>query len=122
LVTVQEHVVLPAHFPVEECHPEWLAPFCMGRELRARRKEMAVGANLQFQPQRTGGGLQALLDAPLARLIARLNNNERLRTEAVGGGDPFSKEGAVTSCFVDWAGMNGRTSLAKCIPKMPHGA
>jgi hypothetical protein len=37
LVAVHQHVVFPAHLPVEEFHAELLAPFRMGGELLARR-------------------------------------------------------------------------------------
>ena len=116
LVAVHQHIMLAPHFAVEEFHAELLAPFRMGGEFLARRKEMAVGANLQFHPQSLSRILERLLHAP----FARLNHDELLRTQPTDDCGQFFGERAGVERVIQRPVMNNETALAQRVTEVPH--
>ncbi len=79
---------------------------------------MSVGSHLRIQAQGARRLLESLPNPP----FARLNYDELLGTEPADGGGESSQEIAVISCLVELAVMHKDASLAKCVPKVTHGA
>lgn len=117
MFTVHEDAGPAPHFAIEELHAQLLPPVRMRGEFLPGTEEMAVGTDLQLQPQPTGRRPQVLLHTPLTRF----DNDQSLRTQALRDGNQFRGERTRIVRVFQRPVVNGEVALVQRIAEVPHG-